>query len=207
MREETPFADKIIAELAKSVIVISSLNEYPNLQLINKNVHFKQAPRSIIEIQESRFNFFELRLALVEERVFSHTGIYDRPRLNDHKQGQKSQLTTVYNLHSILGKKTRLTVLGILTQKEDTHYYLEDKTCTMKLSFVELEYADPDAYFTENCVLLCEGYHSNDVFMVTSMSHPPLHANKQLRFKLTEEDYFGAYTKLNNQNSTVRLVH
>lgn len=75
----------------------------------------------------------------------------------------------MYNLHSILGKKNRLSVLGILTQKEDTHYYLEDSTCSIKISFAELEFADPDAYFTENCILLCEGYHSNDTFMVTKI--------------------------------------
>jgi hypothetical protein len=49
--------------------------------------------------------------------------MYDRPKLYDIKH---PSITTVYNLHSILGKKNRLTVLGILTTKEDTHYYLED---------------------------------------------------------------------------------
>ena len=105
-------------------------------------------------------------------------------------------IITVYNLHSILGKKNRLTVLGILTTKEDTHYYLEDQTSCIKISFSELEFADPDAYFTENCILLCEVFHSIDTFMVTRIEHPPLHLNKALRFKLTEEDYFGAYSKL-----------
>jgi hypothetical protein len=46
-----------------------------------------------------------------------------------------SDVQTVYNLHSILGKKARLTVLGILTQHEDTHFYLEDGTSSVKLHF------------------------------------------------------------------------
>lgn len=31
---------------------------------------------------------------------------------------------------------------------------------------------------------------------VTRMEHPPMHFNKNLRFKLHEQDYFGAYSKL-----------
>lgn len=42
--------------------------------------------------------------------------------------------------------------------------------------------------------------------MVTKIEHPPLHANKQLRFKLSEEDYFGAYNKL-KVNHTLQNVH
>ncbi len=30
---------------------------------------------------------------------------------------------------------------------------------------------------------------------VTRMEHPPLHMSKQARFKLHEQDYFGAYSK------------
>jgi len=37
--------------------------------------------------------------------------------------------------------------------------------------------------------------------MVTRIEHPPLHLNKALRFKLTEEDYFGAYSKLKKNHS------
>ena len=77
-------------------------------------------------------------------------------------------------------------MFGILTQKEDTHYYLEDSTSTVKIVFTDLEYADPDAFFTENCVLLCQGYHSNGVFKVTRIEHPPLHLNKSLRFKIQD---------------------
>jgi hypothetical protein len=46
-------------------------------------------------------------------------------------------------------------VLGLLTQREDANYYLEDSTLSVRVSFSELKYADPDSYFTENCVLMC----------------------------------------------------
>lgn len=75
--------------------------------------------------------------------------------------------------------------------------YLEDITYAVKLDFSELEYADPDAFFTENCIVLCHGYFKpNQSMAVTRMEHPPMHFNKNLRFKLHEQDYFGAYSKL-----------
>lgn len=33
--------------------------------------------------------------------------------------------------------------------------YLEDSTFAVRLDFSELEYADPDSFFTENCIVLC----------------------------------------------------
>jgi len=44
----------------------------------------------------------------------------------------------VYNMHSILGKKNKLHVLGLLAQKEDSHFYLEDATASVRLVFTEL---------------------------------------------------------------------
>jgi hypothetical protein len=37
----------------------------------------------------------------------------------------------------------RIWVLGYLTEKEDSNYYIEDQTFSVKISFTELEYADP----------------------------------------------------------------
>ena len=90
-------------------------------------------------------------------------------------------------------------VFGILTQKEDTFYYIEDASLCIKLSFTELDYADPDAYFTENMIIMAHGYHSAGTFFVNRIEHPPMHANKSLWMKVNELDYFGAYTKLNSK--------
>lgn len=49
-------------------------------------------------------------------------------------------------------------------------------------------------------MVLCQGYYNNDSFMVISIEHPPLHANKQLRFKLTDQDYFGAYNVVRDKS-------
>ena len=83
-----------------------------------------------------------------------------------------------------------------MTYREDTHYYLEDNTYSIRLSFQELSYADPDAFFTENCILLVQGHYDNNEFKVSQLEHPPMHAKRSLRFKINEQDYFGAYAKM-----------
>lgn len=133
-----------------------------------------------------------MRLALAAERIFSHVNVYQQPKLNSTST---DSLITVYNLHSCAGRDKPIWVYGILTKKQDERFYLEDCTASIKLDFSELEYADPQSYFTENCVLLCLGKQQESEFVVTEITHPPMHFNKSLRFKLKQDDYFGAYNK------------
>jgi hypothetical protein len=46
------------------------------------------------------------------------------------------------------------------------------------------------------CVILAEGKYLNGTFYLLRAMHPPLHANKTLKFQLNEQDYFGSYTKM-----------
>jgi hypothetical protein len=44
----------------------------------------------------------------------------------------------VHSLHSMIGVGKQIWVLGLLSQKEDLSYYLEDSTYSIKVSFNEL---------------------------------------------------------------------
>ena len=46
------------------------------------------------------------------------------------------------------------------------------------------------------CILLCEGKYENGMFYLLRVLHPPLHANKQFKYKLNEQDYFGSYMQM-----------
>lgn len=45
-------------------------------------------------------------------------------------------------------------------------------------------------------MVMADGKYDEGLFYVKSIMHPPLHANKALKFHLNEQDYFGSYTKL-----------
>lgn len=46
------------------------------------------------------------------------------------------------------------------------------------------------------CVVMAGGRYENGMFYISKIMHPPLHANKSLKFQLNERDYFGSYTKM-----------
>lgn len=150
--------------------------------------------KSIKDVNDTRMEYFQQRLLQAEERVFSHVDLYCRAKLTAHNPN--STIKTVFNVHSVLGSNSRKWVLGIITQKEDSHYYLEDSTYTVKVSFAELEYVEPDAFFTEMCVIMAEGKYANGMFYLLRVMHPPLLANKNMKYQLNEHDYFGSYTKM-----------
>ncbi len=85
--------------------------------------------------------------------------------------------------------------MGIIHQREDGNYYLEDSTYAVKVSFSQLEDVETDSFFTEGSLILCRGLHHDECFYIFDMKQPPLHARKSFIFKVNETDYFGAYTK------------
>lgn len=46
---------------------------------------------------------------------------------------------------------------------------------------------------------MAEGKFESGIFYLIQIKHPPLHANKQLKFQLNEQDYFGSYSKMTEQ--------
>ena len=134
--------------------------------------------------------------------MYSHVDKYCRAKLNQN-DNEESGMTVVHNLHAVLGCAKRKWVLGLICLREDGHYYLEDGTYTVKISFQQLEYVEPDAFFTENSVILAEGHYDNDMFKLHQVYHPPLHANKSLKYKLNEQDYFGSYLKMSEQIESI----
>ena len=141
---------------------------------------------------------------MIEQAIFSHTDLFMKPKLIDrggNTNAQGAEITRVYNIHAIVGQTEQIYVIGVLTQREDTHYYIEDSTYSIRVQFSELQYADPACFYTENQVLLCKGTYKGDMFYVVSMEHPPLYAAKsrQITFKVNQSDYFGAYSKLHRE--------
>ena len=78
-------------------------------------------------------------------------------------------LTRVHNVHAVVGQQEQIYILGILTQREDTNYYLEDSTYSIRIAFSDLQYAEPECFFTENQVLLCKGSYKAEMFYPVSI--------------------------------------
>lgn len=64
--------------------------------------------------------------------------MFIKPKLMHSTAEQNSELTKVYNVHAIVGQSEAIYVLGVLTQREDTHFYLEDGTHSIRIAFTDL---------------------------------------------------------------------
>jgi DNA polymerase epsilon subunit 2 len=167
-----------MVEILNKVVYLSDFAEFP---MVSQNVntgaltfnHYSRH-KSMKEVNSVRMDYFTQRLAQAEERIFSHVDLYKRATLSDNTNSG-STIRTVYNVHSVLGDNTRKWVLGIISQKEDGFYYIEDGTTDIKITFAELEWVEPDAFFTEMCVVMAEGKYDNGMFYILRVMHPPLH--------------------------------
>jgi hypothetical protein len=69
--------------------------------------------KSVRDVNATRMDYFEQRLAQAEERVFSHVDIYQKAKLT--KSEKDKDFKIVHNVHSILGSEVMKWVLGIIT--------------------------------------------------------------------------------------------
>ena len=116
-------------KLLKSNIALTDFSEFPKMTIKqNGGIDFKHYSKhdSALDIVKNKQEFFQMRLAIAEERVFS-TGEYIRAKLN-YSDEEKLTKTVVHNVHSVLGSSERKWVLGFLSQREDGMFYLEDST-------------------------------------------------------------------------------
>ena len=185
-------------ELLEDNVYLTDFAEFPQFSLIPGKGslvfnHYSKH-KTIRDVNDTRMEYFAQRLAQAEDRIFSHVDMYQRAKLVEKKN--QTSIKTVYNVHAVLGSPDRKWVLGLISQKEDGHYYLEDGTYSVQVTFSELEWVEQDAFFTEMCIIMAEGHFDNGMFYVHNVMHPPLHANKSFKFHLNEQDYFGSYTRM-----------
>jgi hypothetical protein len=166
--------DKVYATLVEQCLILEDFTQLPSIRLHNGTLFFLApqqtgSKRSLTDVVDARQDYYNLRLALAEERVFSHTDKYQRAKLNlkviTTKPGEK-KIETVYNVNSIIGSQVAKWVLGILNQREDGNYYLEDSTLSVKVSFSQLEKVDPDSFFSEGSLVMCRGIHHDECLYI-----------------------------------------
>ena len=122
-----------------------------------------------------------------------------------YSEDEKAHKTVVNYVHAVLGSRKRQWVLGVITVREDGHYYLEDTTYSVKISFNTLENVDRECFFTESQVVLAEGAFDDGIFNLFTIIQPPLLKDKPSRFALKDMDYFGNYVKLSEQLHTKQV--
>jgi hypothetical protein len=78
--------DKVYQALSTSCVVLEDFTQVPTIRNHNGSLFFLNSSqtgskRSLSDVVDARLDYFNIRLALAEERVFSHTDKYQRAKL------------------------------------------------------------------------------------------------------------------------------
>ncbi|XP_020231597.1 DNA polymerase epsilon subunit B [Cajanus cajan] len=106
-------------------------------------------------------------------------------------------------IQSLVGQPGRRWVMGVISQLEDGHYYLEDLTAAVKISLSNAKITT--GLFTENTIVVVEGEMLVEgIFQVLTCGFPPLEDRDKSLKLFAGHDYFGCGTF--TKEETIRLA-
>ncbi|WMV21052.1 hypothetical protein MTR67_014437 [Solanum verrucosum] len=101
-------------------------------------------------------------------------------------------------IQSLVGRVGRRWIMGVISQLEDGHFYLEDLTAAV-------EYKITTGFFVENTIVLAEGEMQLDgVFQVRTCGFPPLEDREKSMAFFSGLDFFGG--GILTKEETLRLA-
>ena len=79
--------DRVYRELLESCVILEDFTQMPAIRQSNGQIYFippnnNKSGNTLINVVNARQEYYDIRLALAEERVFSHTDKYVRAKLN-----------------------------------------------------------------------------------------------------------------------------
>ncbi|TYH68698.1 hypothetical protein ES332_D05G004700v1 [Gossypium tomentosum] len=140
------------------------------------------------------------RLLLLFQRV-SRDQHFIKPAFDtDVDTSPSCQLSTI---QSLVGQRGRRWVMGVISQLEDGHFYLEDLTAAVEIDFSKAKITT--GFFTENTIIVAEGEMlSEGTFQVITCGFPPLENRDKSLKVLAGHDFFGCGTL--TKEETLRLA-
>ncbi|KAK8679142.1 hypothetical protein V6N13_144610 [Hibiscus sabdariffa] len=140
------------------------------------------------------------RFLLLFQRV-SRDHHFIKPAFDtDAENSQSCQLSTI---QSLVGQRGKRWVMGVISQLEDGHFYLEDLTAAVEIDFSKAKITT--GFFTENTIIVAEGEMlSEGIFQVITCGFPPLENRDKSLKVLAGHDFFGCGTL--TKEETLRLA-
>ncbi|XP_052201832.1 DNA polymerase epsilon subunit B [Diospyros lotus] len=106
-------------------------------------------------------------------------------------------------IQSLIGLTGRRWVMGVISQLEDGHFYLEDLTAAVEINLADAKITT--GFFSENTIVLAEGEMLLDgIFQVKTCGFPPLEDRDKSIAAFAGFDFFGCGTLAKEE--TLRLA-
>ncbi|KAG7609998.1 unnamed protein product [Arabidopsis thaliana] len=140
------------------------------------------------------------RFMLLSQRV-SRAEHFSRPAFDaEMSQFENNEISSIQSLISQRGRKW---VMGVISQLEDGHFYLEDLSASVEIDLSK--YKITTGFFTENTIILAEGeMQVNGIFQVITCGFPPLEDRDKTLKAHSEYDFFGGGTL--TKEETIKLA-
>ncbi|KAJ4869580.1 DNA polymerase epsilon subunit B2 [Raphanus sativus] len=143
----------------------------------------------------SKTELYRERFMLLLQRV-SRSEFFSRPVFDpDKSQFDNCEISPIQSLVFQMGKRW---VMGVISQLEDGHFYLEDLSASVEIDLTKAKITP--GFFTENTIILAEGEMMHDgIFQVIACGFPPLEGSRD-KTRIKTHTGFG-----NDMLTTVRL--
>ncbi|KAK6794878.1 hypothetical protein RDI58_008331 [Solanum bulbocastanum] len=106
-------------------------------------------------------------------------------------------------IQSLVGRVGRRWIMGVISQLEDGHFYLEDLTAAVEVNLSSAKITT--GFFVENTIVLAEGEMQLDgVFQVKTCGFPPLEDREKSMAFFSGLDFFGG--GILTKEETLRLA-
>ncbi|KAI5445209.1 hypothetical protein KIW84_013456 [Lathyrus oleraceus] len=131
------------------------------------------------------------RFLLLSQRL-SRDQNFSKPAFESERSQFRSR--EISPIQSLVGQKGRKWVMGVISQLEDGHFYLEDLTASVKISLSDAKITT--GFFLENTIVVAEGemVSAEGIFQIYSCGFPPLEDRDKSLQVLAGHDFFGGGT-------------
>ncbi|CAH8357691.1 unnamed protein product [Eruca vesicaria subsp. sativa] len=134
----------------------------------------------------SKTEVYRERFMLLLQRT-SRADLFSRPAYDAEKsQFENCEISPIQSLVVQIGRKW---VMGVISQLEDGHFYLEDLSASVEIDMSKAKITT--GFFTENTIILAEGEMQNGIFQVTTCGFPPLEDRDKTLNTHSGYDFFG----------------
>lgn len=167
-----------------------------------KKIFYKpsESPPPIHGNASAKAALYKDRFLFISQRLSRHQHFAKRAfdsEMSDFGSCEISQI------QSLVGQTGRRWVLGLISQLEDGHFYLEDLTASVEINLSNAKITT--GFFTENTIVVAEGEMLLEgVFQVITCGFPPLEDREKSVKLLAGHDFFGG--GILTKEETLRLA-
>ncbi|XP_058766140.1 DNA polymerase epsilon subunit B-like [Vicia villosa] len=181
------------ASSSSSAIVIIDVFDVPRYKYDAIRRNFYQYPGSLSLHGDAaaKSALYRDRFLLLSQRLSRHQD-FSKPAFESELSQFRSR--EISPIQSLVGQKGRRWVMGVISQLEDGHFYLEDLTASVKISLSDAKITT--GFFLENTIVVAEGemISAEGIFQIYSCGFPPPEDRDKSLQVLAGHDFFGGGT-------------